>query len=148
MSSSSCGCDPDCIDQWGQPYVCVLHRTTSTLPLRPPLSTQPIQEVRMVDPTTGGEKGQKLQRYDLIPPEFEQALAEVYGRGARKYADRNWEKGYAWGLSVAALRRHLTAWLQGESLDPDTGAHHLAQVAWHAATLYTYEHREIGRAHV
>ena len=137
-SASSCGCDPGCIDQWGQSYVCALHRTTNT-----PLSPSN-QEVRMVDPVTGGQKGQKLQRYDLIPPEFEQALAEVYGRGALKYADRNWEKGYSWGLSVGALRRHLAAWLQGESLDPDTGAHHLAQVAWHAATLYTYEHRGLG----
>ena len=101
-------------------------------------------ESRVVDPITGGEKGSKLQRYDLIPPEFEEALADVYGRGARKYDDRNWEKGYKWGLSVAALRRHLTAWLRGESLDHETGAHHLAQVAWHAATLFTYEIRGLG----
>ena len=40
----------------------------------------------------------------------------------KKYADRNWEKGYAWGLSVAALRRHLAEWLKGESIDPETGA--------------------------
>lgn len=103
-----------------------------------------IEEVRIIDPLTGGEKGSKLARYDLIPPEFEEALAEVYGRGARKYADRNWEKGYAWGLSFAALRRHLKAWQCGETIDPETGAYHLAQVAWHAATLFTFEYRDIG----
>lgn len=109
-----------------------------------PSAEQDYKEIRTVDPLTGGEKGSKLQRYDLVPPEFEDALAEVYGRGARKYADRNWEKGYKWGLSVAALRRHLKAWLMGESIDPETGAYHLAQVAWHAAALFTFELRQLG----
>mgnify|MGYP001579129152 CR=1 FL=1 len=95
-------------------------------------------ETRNVDPTTGGEKGSKLARFDLIPTRALWLLAEVYGRGARKYADRNWEKGYAWGLSIAALERHFNAWKSGESIDEETGAHHLAQVAWHAFTLLTF----------
>ena len=47
-------------------------------------------EVRVVDEKTGGIKGQKLARFDLIPPEVEWALAEHYGRGCLKYQDRNW----------------------------------------------------------
>lgn len=103
------------------------------------------QEVRIVDPVTGGEKGSKLARFDLVPTEASWALAEVYGRGALKYADRNWEKGYAWGLSVAALERHLSLWKQGEILDPETGAYHIIQVAWHAFALFIFELRGIGR---
>ena len=102
-----------------------------------------MKEIRIVDPITGGEKGAKLQRYDLIPPEALDSLAEVYGRGATKYADRNWEKGYKWGLSVAALGRHLNRWLRGESYD-ETGCHHLMQVAWHAFCLFTFEVRGLG----
>lgn len=101
-------------------------------------------EQRIVDPLTGGEKGSKLARFDLIPNEFELALAEHYGRGARKYADRNWERGYKWGLSVAALRRHLSAWMAGERLDSETGSHHLIAVAWHAVALFVFETRGIG----
>lgn len=101
-------------------------------------------ETLVTDPVTGGKKGQKLQRYDLIPPEFEKALAEVYGRGSLKYEDRNWEKGYAWSLSVGALRRHLNAWQMGERHDPETSAYHLVQVAWHAAALFTFELRGLG----
>jgi glutamine cyclotransferase len=63
-------------------------------------------ETRVVDPLTGGEKGSKIERFDLIPEEMETGLARHYGEGAKKYADRNWEKGYKWGLSYAALRRH------------------------------------------
>jgi Domain of unknown function (DUF5664) len=101
-------------------------------------------EIRTTDDTTGAQKGSKLARFDLIPPEALWGIAEVFGRGARKYADRNWEKGYRWGLSVAALQRHLHSWLMGESIDQETGAHHLLQVAWHAIVLFTYELRNLG----
>jgi len=103
-----------------------------------------MEETRITDPVTGGQKGQKIQRFDLIPPEAMQALATVYGKGCEKYADRNWEKGYNWGLSVGALQRHLHLWLLGESIDAETGCHHLAQVAWHAFTLMTFEWRGLG----
>ena len=102
------------------------------------------QEVRITDPNTGGQKGSKLARFDLVPMDALWEVAEVYGRGAAKYADRNWEKGYKWGLSVAALMRHLTARLNGEVRDEETGARHLAQVVWHALALLTFEMRGLG----
>ena len=102
------------------------------------------EETIIVDPQTGGRKGQKLERFDLIPNEFEIALARHYGVGCRKYEDRNWEKGYRWSLSVGALRRHLAAWLSGESIDVETGSHHLIAVAWHAAALFVFEMRGLG----
>lgn len=104
----------------------------------------PQTEQRVVDATTGGEKGSKLARFDLIPPEALWALAEHYGRGSQKYADRNWEKGYRWGLSLAALLRHLYQWVGGETHDQETGSHHLIAVAWHAFALFTYELRGLG----
>jgi hypothetical protein len=102
------------------------------------------EEIRIVDPTTGGEKGQKLERFDLIPVEFERALAVHYGVGARKYEDRNWERGYRWSLSVGALRRHLASWLDGEYTDPETGSNHLIAVAWHAIALFIFQTRGLG----
>lgn len=101
-------------------------------------------EVRVVDPTTGGAKGSKLARFDLIPAEAMWALAEHYGKGGSKYEDRNWERGYKWGLCVAALQRHLHQWLLGESYDQETGTHHLIAVAWHAFALFTFELRGLG----
>lgn len=102
------------------------------------------QEVRIVDPNTGGEKGSKLARFSLIPPEAEWALAEHYGKGSKKYADRNWEKGYKWSLSLDALRRHLGQFLQGERYDQETGSHHLIAVAWHAIALFIFDIRKLG----
>lgn len=95
-------------------------------------------EVRVTDSKTGGQKGVKLARFDLIPHEPLWELAEVYGRGAKKYSDDNWRKGYSWRLSIGALFRHLCLWISGQKRDEE-GNHHLAQVAWHCFTLYWYE---------
>lgn len=100
-------------------------------------------EVRVTS-STGGQKGSKPQRYDLIPAGPLRTLAELYGRGALKYDDDNWRKGYSWRLSFAALNRHLWQFWDGQDYDEETGLPHLASVAWHAFTLLSFmeEHRE------
>lgn len=144
ISAYSCGCDP------GIKHHCETHRARSNpqpgfVPARDLAkpSTHP-EEIRIVDPTTGGQKGSKLARFDLIPPEPLWALAEHYGRGALKYDDRNYEKGYKWGLSFAALQRHLYQWVGGESFDAETGTHHLISAAWHCFALFLFETRTLG----
>lgn len=97
------------------------------------------EEVRQVS-TTGGEKGQKLARFDLVPIKPLVELAKHYGRGARKYEDRNWERGYDWSLSYAAAQRHLTAFWDGEDVDPETGTPHVIAAAWHCFALMEYMH--------
>lgn len=94
-------------------------------------------EVRTTS-VTGGQKGAKEARFDLIPPEALRILAVHYGLGAAKYADHNWRKGFEWSKAYAALNRHLTAFWGGEDLDPETGSPHMAAVAWHAFTLLTF----------
>lgn len=77
-------------------------------------------------------------RFDLIPPRPLELVAEVYTIGAKKYADRNWEKGLKWGRVFAAMMRHAWKWWRGEQRDPD-GQHHLASVVWCALALMEYE---------
>jgi len=96
------------------------------------------KEIRITDPQTGGQKGSKLARFSLIPKDFLLALAEHYGKGAAKYADRNWERGYKWSLTVDALERHYAAWLLGEDDDPETGSSHLIAMAWHVVALWWF----------
>lgn len=77
-------------------------------------------------------------RYDCIPAEPLRLLARHYGVGAKKYADRNWEKGYEWHKSYDALNRHLWQHWAGEEIDEATGTPHLIAVAWHAIALCEY----------
>lgn len=100
-------------------------------------------EVRVIDPATGGAKGSKLARFDLLPYDALYILAEHFGKGAEKYEPRNWERGYDWGLSFAAAMRHGTAWWQGEELDAE-GFAHLTAFAWHALVLLAFSSRQLG----
>lgn len=91
-------------------------------------------EVRITG-STGAQKGSKLARFDLIPAGPLTALAEHYGRGAAKYAARNWELGTDWHLNFAAMMRHAWQFWGGEDIDSETGSPHVISVAWHAFAL-------------
>lgn len=69
-------------------------------------------------------------RLDLIDPNFINGVGEVLTMGANKYGADNWQ-----GLDdfedryYAAALRHLLAWRNGESIDKESGLHHLKHVA-------------------
>lgn len=111
------------------------------------------EEVRTTNEVTGGQKGVKLERFDLIPVRPLIAVARLYGFGAQKYESRNWERGYEWSKSYGALQRHSNAFWGGEDLiqqneagdDPTAGMPHMAAVAWHAFALleFPFTHPEL-----
>ena len=116
-----------------------------------------------VTSSTGGQKGSKIERYDLIPTRPLRWLAVHFGKGARKYDDGQWRQGYPWSLTTSALMRHLEAFREGQDYDvcsndpegckftdndgnpyepvePDTcynhtGSHHIDAVMWHSFVL-------------
>ena len=94
-------------------------------------------EVRTTS-STGGEKGVKPERYDLIPVEAMALVAQLYGKGAVKYDAHNWRKGYEWSKSYQAMQRHANSFWGGEDLDPEMQLPHLASVVFHALTLMTF----------
>jgi hypothetical protein len=98
----------------------------------------------LVVPQEGQKFDAEKARFDLIPPEIEEAIAQVLTFGAAKYGDRNWELGMDWGRVYAAMRRHMNAWWGGEDKDPETGMPH----TWHAACciafLTAFEARGVG----
>lgn len=112
-----------------------------TFALRPPWLPDGNEEVRVTS-VTGGAKGVKPERFDLLPPQALALIARHFAAGASKYSDHNWRKGYAWSLSYAALQRHLNAFWGGEDVDEETGSHHLAAAGFHVLALLTYTHDE------
>lgn len=83
-------------------------------------------------------------RYDLLPPDGMDALVDVYTQGAKKYADRNWEKGMNWSRIIGSLLRHTFKFMSGETHDKETGCHHMAMAAWNALALCVYDTRKVG----
>lgn len=101
------------------------------------------EEVRTTS-STGGQKGVKASRYDLIPIPALDLLARLYGRGAEKYEEHNWRKGYEWSKSYASAMRHMTLFWDGEDIDEEMGLPHVICAAFHMFTLATFmiEHPE------
>jgi len=77
-------------------------------------------------------------RMELVPISAIRGLAEVFGKGAEKYAPRNWEKGFKYSVPYACLLRHLTAFWGGEDLDKETGLSHMKHVLANAAMLVEF----------
>lgn len=80
-------------------------------------------------------------RYDLIPTIALRRLACVYERGAKKYDDRNWEKGQALMRYLDSAMRHIQEVIAGEPSED-----HAAHAAWNLfAFMSTLEWIEAGR---
>lgn len=94
--------------------------------------------------TEGVKHDEGKLTYHLLPPELLEQTALVLEFGAKKYAERNWEKGMSWHRPFSALMRHMWAWWRGEVADPETGYSHLAHAACCLAFLISYEQRGIG----
>jgi hypothetical protein len=111
----------------------------------PDAGAQSVEALGVAAVKFDGEK----PRFDLIPPEAMIELAQLYSFGAQKYCDRNWEKGFRYGRTFAAMMRHAWAWFGakltgGDGVDPETGQSHMVSVAWNAFALITFEKRGIG----
>ena len=102
----------------------------------------PIETLLDIKSLEGVKFDQDKPRPELIAPELIDALSLVLTYGAKKYADRNWEKGMSWSRPFGALMRHMWAWWKGENKDPETGFSHLAHAACCLMFLITYETRK------
>jgi hypothetical protein len=69
----------------------------------------------------GGNKG----RCDLLPAVALLRLAKHFEAGAKKYSDRNWEKGIPLHSFIDSSLRHIFKYMDGQ-LDED----HLCAAAW------------------
>ena len=70
---------------------------------------------------------------ELLSPYSLWQLSAWLGKGAEKYAPRNWEKGIPFSICIGKLQRHLQKYLKGQ-----TDESHLAAIGfwWHALTHY------------
>ena len=66
----------------------------------------------------------------LIPPALNEETAKALLRGAEKYGFWDWRENKVEMMTyLGAMKRHIDCLIEGEDIDPDTGAHHLGCVA-------------------
>lgn len=70
-------------------------------------------------------------RMDLLPKMAIWALARHYEEGAKKYADRNWEKGMPLSRMLDSAERHLFKFELGM-----TDENHLIAAIWNVIGMY------------
>lgn len=74
--------------------------------------------------------GIKKSRLDLVPPALAIAAAPAMALGASKYGPYNWrEKAVKATVYVGAMERHLAAYKDGQTTDPESGFSHLGHIA-------------------
>lgn len=83
------------------------------------------------------DNGEGKGRFDLMGTQMLFRLAKHYEAGAKKYEDRNFEKGMNISRCVDAAMRHLVKYLAGWS-DED----HLAACVWNCAAIMFFEHEK------
>lgn len=89
--------------------------------------------------TTGARRDQKENkgRYDLLPPRAVHALAVHYQKGAKKYADRNWELGMPLSEFMDSGLRHAFE----DLMNKQDGENHLIAAIWNFMCLYELRER-------
>lgn len=84
---------------------------------------------QLVNPKDVEAQATAKVRLDLLEPAGNEAIAAALANGAEKYGIRNYvESPISARVYVAAMMRHLAAWLRGEDVAEDSGVHHLGHL--------------------
>lgn len=92
---------------------------------------------RMLDSTNPKDRAGVLKpQLDLVPAALDIVASLAFADGARKYGPFNWrDRPVKASIYVAAIRRHLAEWFDGENETRDTGVPHLGAIAASVAIL-------------
>lgn len=81
----------------------------------------------------------------LIPQAALMEVAKVMTFGAKKYGPHNWRGGIEWLRLADANMRHMSKWVDGQSIDDESKLNHLAHAAANALMLLEYELKKLGK---
>lgn len=90
-------------------------------------------------------EGKSQLSYILDADVAMKGMCDVFEFGAKKYDRGNWKKGLDEKEIMDSMLRHLTAYNNGEVLDPESGLPHIDHVTCNAIFLATFGKREISK---
>ncbi len=103
-------------------YICGIVHNTTTDTFK---CCQDKKGIPIYDKPSGVKYDDGKPRLDLLSTAWLNGVGKVMGYGAKKYAAHNWRGGIVYSRLVAACLRHITAFNDGQDLDPETGLSHL-----------------------
>ena len=84
-----------------------------------------------------GKRKWSLVHYKSLEP-----LVEVLEFGAEKYSPENWKKGLDKKEILESMMRHLTALMDGEENDKESGLHHIGHIMCNAMFYRYFDNNE------
>jgi len=85
-----------------------------------------------------------LEELVKLAPKYGIELASLFQRGAKKYAERNWEKGMPFSWRIDSLMRHLFKSQENGAIDEETGIPHIVCAIWNAMCLLHWIKNNLG----
>jgi hypothetical protein len=80
----------------------------------------------------GSRLNQGKKRWSLVDFKALEPMVQVLEFGAKKYDDHNWKKGLSYNEMCESAMRHLTAFMAGEDVDPESGELHIGHLLCNA----------------
>lgn len=74
-------------------------------------------------------------KWSLVPQSALLPMVAVLEYGAEKYAPHNWMKGLKVTEICESMKRHLDAFMEGETYDPESGRPHIGHIQCNALFL-------------
>ena len=96
----------------------------------------------LLEQATKHDSGKR--RLTLVTREALEGIARAMEYGAKKYDVNNYKKGMAWSRLLDSAMRHLVAFANGESNDPESGLSHLDHLGANVNMLMYYEAKSVG----
>ncbi len=95
----------------------------------------------------GTKNDQDKLPWHLMPWDALEEVVWILEFGARKYGERNWEKGMDWHRLARAGIGHFIDWFRRKDggFDPETGRSHLAHAICCGLFLLAFELRTVGK---
>lgn len=84
-------------------------------------------------------KNEGKPQLSFIPYEAQKQEALVWMFGTKKYSRDNWKKGLPFLSVCDSILRHINAYMQGETNDPESGLPHMAHIRCNTSMLIEFE---------
>jgi len=83
-------------------------------------------------------------RLTLVNRQCLEGIARAMEYGAKKYDVNNYKKGMEWTRLLDSAMRHLVAFSNGESNDPESGLSHIDHLGANVNMLMYYINKNVG----